>query len=800
MSVSVMSLLGWVAPTKHLSASLEGALAAAKAASHEEVKVVHVLAALIEDTDAVEYLAGNKVNRGELREFCENLIGESAADTAGQRAAGTQGGTPSDAQSSAQARYTADNATCGAPAPSPASSQYGAHQSASPSGESHGGSTSGYMASGSGSAFGAGTGSTAGYAGAGYATGTSGGYATGSGSSPNGYQGSDYVGGSSSGYAGDGASSSGLSGSWSRPTAHDAGHSGTSYGATAGSWSRPSPTTTGYQHDTSGYAAHSGPAAGTSPAADPVPSRDLRRIMALASQMAENAAADPDKERRVDSATVIRAMVCDGQTRTGRHLKHVLPQQEQAEAAKLLRPSRGQSSDASRVDANGVAQDNAAAKSKDKQKPAQKVPAFDAVHQKTSALLRILERHLQNDYRFRLVRDLPRLAQGYAQISHDGSGSRELVDASTAQLSPGDAMRMANFAHSDLMREPLYIAHMQMNAAADRINYEKGRLSDALQQLLAARRPAQDDEIVKAIAELIAVPEVPEQPTYTDDVNLASGFSGTGRDYAVHATPVNNSGDGANSGFGAAGAPVNPPYAQMYDDAAVLSEHASPAHVDQAGQPGASQSGAGQSSYDTTAPKPSGGFFQRIFGRSGAAADHQAGHADVVPTALSDATAQATAAPSAEYRAPGYGAPRATGPEAVSVTSVTGAAEANLGAVDAWGQPIASAEQTQAAADPAAPARATDDEVSRAPATDSDPSSVEQASGVAIILKSDVEPKANGTDETALPAAVDGANGRAHGTASNRWSRLSGVIVWTSAVLSATMALGFVVTAAFAAL
>lgn len=501
MSGSVMSLLGWLPASEHLAKSLEGALKAARETSQEEVSVSHVLAALIEDTDAVEYLASHRVERKALREFCENRIGKTATDLAarGAREVGTaKAASPSASATRATAAPVPSTSHSTAPQPAATSSGNGyyggyANGTASPATTSHG-----YASS---------TSSSNGY---GHSDGYNG--SSGYGATSSGYRGTSEAGADThtGSYASNGYdSASNTTPSWSRSSATDSWSSKTAsngYGQTPATAHHTTPHHTAAPEPTSELADDDQSDVG---ALEVVPSSSLRRVMALASQLAEAEPDVADQSKQIDSKTVIRAIALDGKTATGRHLKLLLPAAEIALAGRLLSQGKGQAAPAN---ADGSEK---AEKPKAKKQPPQ--PAFDIVHQRTRALMKLLERELQRDYRYRLSNDLATFVESQNRmIGYDGQAGNSSHIVSTA-------MEVVSNAKAELGRDPAYRAFQQVAATSDALLQNQARLHDELQRLLAARRPAEDEEIVKVIAEIIKLPEIPEESSFDDDLALAAG-------------------------------------------------------------------------------------------------------------------------------------------------------------------------------------------------------------------------------------------------------------------------------------
>lgn len=116
---NAIALLGWLPASQRLNTSLHRAFEGARRAGAKEVRIEHLMAALLEDVDAATYLATRGVEPKFVRDHCFQVIGEAgmppaplatAAGPQPQPQPQRQGGAPSVSHAPGQMR-------AGAPAP-----------------------------------------------------------------------------------------------------------------------------------------------------------------------------------------------------------------------------------------------------------------------------------------------------------------------------------------------------------------------------------------------------------------------------------------------------------------------------------------------------------------------------------------------------------------------------------------------------------------------------------------------------------------------------------------------------------
>lgn len=480
MSQSVMHLLGWLPTTERLKSSLDRAQQAAKRADHEKVTTAHVLASLLEDTDAVAFLARSGVDLQNLRDFCVGTLGEQpstgksdVSDDSPRPAPRTDKSTANQAANgtsttSIQHGFRAAPGSHSAPS-QPVSAPYG-----------HGHLTAGYDASG------------AGYSGYGSPRPSEAPSFDGS-SAGNGYAIAAHA--TSSYTAASGSDTSARTpSSWSRTSTADWGGSSDLYHQPAS-----------LDHASSGYrvAAQAAPAP-TSQAsqtladAGPEPSRELRRMMARASEMAEL-----DQRDVVTSEIVVRAIASDPSTRSGRHLRLLLgaPEPEAKAKADQKQQSARTPAEAEPADQKSKAEQQAKGREQ-KDKPAEPLPpAFDLLRARASRLQKLLERDLQRDYRYRLANDLETFVENRSRTGHAGRDAYRVIST---------ALEVVVNAKGELSVDPTYRAFQQMLATSSAMLANQAQLRDEFMRLLAAKGYKDDHEIVRALRDLIDVPELPD--------------------------------------------------------------------------------------------------------------------------------------------------------------------------------------------------------------------------------------------------------------------------------------------------
>lgn len=232
---------------------------------------------------------------------------------------------------------------------------------------------------------------------------------------------------------------------------------GESYGASGGygardPWAQPTARAYGADYATPARAA-------SAPAARAKPSRDLRRLMARASDLAEQ-----EGRSELMGDVVIRAITADADGATGALLRRLVPKDKQVQHPKerLVLAAQAEAAERQKV--------------KSASKAAVEEPAYAALIKRSDAFLKALHSELQKDLRYRVANDLMKLMRDRdpnAMITREGENLGEA------------ALPIVHATRAELQRDPHFRAYEQVRVSLQNIRTEHDYVCRALARLVA---------------------------------------------------------------------------------------------------------------------------------------------------------------------------------------------------------------------------------------------------------------------------------------------------------------------------